>query len=336
MDTSFLAALISLAAMGAFFGGGLAYASKKFYVEIDPKVEKIAEVLPNANCGACGKPGCSGFAVAVAAGKISPSGCVPGGAEVAAKVAAIMGVEASAAEPMVAVVRCAGGKKEAREKFTYYGVQTCAAAKLVDNGPKACEYGCLGFGDCCEVCVFDALHMGDNGLPIVDDKKCTGCGLCVIACPRNVMEMIPARVQIYIACRSKDRGKAVKEVCEVGCNGCSLCANPKTTPSGAIKMDGYLPVENWDIEDNLVVARYKCPTNSFRDKIKFRPKFTIDSKCNFCGECSKVCPVKNCITGEEGKIYSIDQQTCIGCGWCVPVCEPKAIHMIGALAYQQD
>ena len=334
MEQMIIPALISLAGLGALFGGGLAFASKRFYVEVDPRIVVITDMLPGANCGACGKPGCSGFAAAVVAGSADASGCTPGGAEVAARVAEIMGVEASVGETMVAVVRCGGGKKEAKDKFTYYGIQSCAAAKLIDNGQKACEYGCLGFGDCCEVCSFDALHMDGNGLPVVVDDKCTGCGLCVIACPCNTMELIPATAKIYIACRSQERGKAVKEVCEVGCNGCSLCANPKTTPSGAIVMDGFLPRENWEIEDNLVAAKHKCPTNSFRDKIKHRPKFTIDLNCTSCGDCVKECPVKNCITGEEGQILKINQETCIGCGRCVPVCEPKAIHLIGALAYQ--
>jgi Fe-S-cluster-containing hydrogenase component 2 len=247
-----------------------------------------------------------------------------------------MGTETQMGEPQVAVVRCKGGKKEAKDKYEYFGVPTCVAANLVDEGPKACHYGCLEFGDCCQVCVFDALQMGDNGLPVVDDGKCTGCGLCVTACPRKVMEMIPRRVQIYLACRSQDRGKTVKEVCEVGCNGCTLCANPKVTTSGAIKMEGYLPREDWSIEDNLVTAAYKCPTNSFVDKIKYRPKFTIDSKCNSCGKCVEVCPVKDCIEGEAGQVYVIDQELCIGCGRCLPVCKPRAIYMMGALAYQTE
>ena len=334
MDIILLPALLSLAGLGALFGGGLAFASKKFYVKVDPRITVITDILPGANCGACGKPGCSGFAAAVAAGQADASGCTPGGAEVAEKVAAVMGVEAVVGEAMVAVVRCNGGKKEAVDKYQYYGIPTCAASILIDQGPKACQYGCLGFGDCCVVCSFDALHMDDNGLPVVDDAKCTGCGLCVITCPRNTMELIPKTAQIYIACRSQDRGKAVKEVCEVGCNGCSLCANPKTTPSGKLKMEGFLPVEDWSIEDTLIVAKHKCPTNSFVDKVKYRSKFSIDSKCNGCTECVKVCPVKKCVTGEAEKIHHIDLELCIGCGLCVPVCEPKAIQVIGSLAYE--
>ena len=147
--------------------------------------------------------------------------------------------------------------------------------------------------------------------------------------------MIPASAQIYIACSSLDMGKDVKEVCTVGCIGCKICANPKNVPSGAIQMDGNLPVVDYNIEYNLIVPKLKCPTDSFNDKVKFRPKFSIDKKCNSCGDCAEVCPVKKCITGEEGQMYVIDQELCIGCGWCVPVCEPKAIHVFGAIGHQQ-
>lgn len=335
MEQLLLPAIISIAGLGAVFGGGLAFASRKFYVEIDPRVEKIIECLPNANCGACGKPGCSGFALALVNGECEVTDCLPGGQDTAQLIAGIMGVEAAVTEPMVAVVKCAGGNKEAKNKYRYFGVETCLAANMVGGGQKACQYGCLGFGDCVDVCSFDALRMGDNGLPIVDDDKCTGCELCVKACTKGIMQMIPRSAQIYVACSSQDRGKEVKAVCEVGCNGCTLCANPKTSPSGSIKMDGFLPVVDYSIEENLVAAKHKCPTNSFIDKVKHRPKFTIDSNCNGCGECEKICPVKKCVTGEEGKVFSIDQELCIGCGWCVPVCEPKAIHVIGALGHQK-
>ncbi len=336
MEPLLLPAIISIAGLGALFGGGLAFASKKFYVEVDPRVEEILEILPNANCGACGKPGCSGFAAAVVAGEVDVADCIPGGSDTAKQIGAIMGVEAEEKEPMTAYVKCAGGNKEAKNKYRYFGVETCLAANLVGGGHKACQYGCLSFGDCVEACNFDAIHIGGNGLPVVDEDKCTGCELCVKACPKGIMGMMPKSAQIYIACSSQDRGKEVKAVCEVGCNGCTLCANPKTTPSGAITMDGHLPVIDFSVEDNLVVAVHKCPTNSILDKVKHRPKFTIDSNCNGCGECAKVCPVKKCVTGEEGQLYAIDPELCIGCGWCVPVCEPKAIHMIGALAHMQE
>lgn len=335
MEQMLLPALISLAGLGALFGGSLAFASRKFYVEIDPRVEKILALLPGVNCGACGKPGCSGFAAAVIAGECDVAGCIPGGPSVAEAIAEMMGVEAVTTEPIVAVCRCAGGHEEAKDKYRYFGIETCTAANLVGGGHKACQYGCLGFGDCVEVCCFDAIYMGPNGLPIVDDDKCTGCGLCVQACPKGIMDLIPPLAQIYLACSSQDRGKEVKAVCSVGCNGCGLCAKDNICPSGAITMDGFLPIVDYSIEDNLIVPKYKCPTNSYIDKVRHRPKFTIDSNCDSCGECAEICPVKKCITGEEGRTYDIDQDLCIGCGWCVPVCEPKAIRMIGALGYQQ-
>lgn len=334
MEQLLLPALLSLAGLGAIFGGGLAFASKKFYVEIDPRVERIIAILPGANCGACGSPGCAGFADRIVADKAKVTDCIPGGPSVAELIAEIMGVEAGATQAMVAVVRCAGDVDNAVNKYKYFGVETCTAANLLGGGHKACQYGCTGFADCVKVCKFDALHMGSKGLPVVNDDNCTGCGLCVEACPKNIMDMIPASAQIYLACSSQDMGKDVSNACSVGCNGCKVCVNPRNCPSGAITMNGNLPVVDYSIEDNLIVPSSKCAPKSYIDKIKYRPKFTIDSKCNSCGECAKICPVKKCITGEEDEIYRIDQELCIGCGWCVPVCEPKAIHIIGALGYQ--
>jgi electron transport complex protein RnfB len=333
MDPSIVNALISVGGLGLLFGGGLALASRVFYVEVDPRVEKILEVLPGANCGACGKPGCQGFAEAVVKGEVGPGDCIPGGADVAAHIAQIMGTEVEEREPMVAVVRCQGSPDNAPDRFAYQGVEDCTAAQIICGGHKACAYGCLGLGSCVEACNFDALKMGEDLLPKVDDEKCTGCGMCVKACPRGIMDMIPKSAQVYLACVNKDKGKAVKAVCSVGCTGCTLCANPKTTPSGAIKMDGDLPVVDYSISDNLLVAKYRCPTNSYVDKIRFRPKFSIDSSCVGSGECAKVCPVKGCITGDEGKRHTIDQETCIGCGRCAEVCPEKAINVVGALGY---
>jgi electron transport complex protein RnfB len=335
MDPSILNAIVSIGGMGLLFGGGLAFAYRAFYVEVDPRVEKIMEVLPGANCGACGKPGCQGFAEAVVKGEVGPSDCIPGGSSVAKAIADILGLEAEEREPMVAVARCQGSPDKAVDKFIYQGVEDCTAAQLISGGHKACAYGCLGLGSCVEVCNFDAIEMGDDRLPKVDDDKCTGCGMCVKACPRGIMDMIPKSAQVYLACVSQDKGKAVKNVCSVGCNACTLCANPKTTPSGAIRMEGNLPVVDYSIADNLLVAKHKCPTGSYIDKITHRAKFSIDTSCVGSGECAKVCPVKNCISGEPGQRHSIDQDLCIGCGRCAEVCPEKAIYVVGALGYVQ-
>jgi electron transport complex protein RnfB len=260
-------ALFVMGGLGLIFGIGLAVASRIFYVKRDARVEKIEEVLPGANCGACGAPGCSGFAEGVVEGKFPVNGCTAGGAEVAEKVAAIMGKDAGDMVSCVAVVRCRGDKDNAVERARYQGIHDCKAATLIDDGAKGCVYGCLGLGTCVRVCPFGALEMGKGGLPVVDEALCTGCGECVKACPRGIMALVPRDQKVFLACVSRDFGKKVKLVCKVGCIGCGLCANPKTTADEAITMDGKLPVIHYDrVKDpwkDLENAVQKCPTHSF-------------------------------------------------------------------------
>lgn len=267
MNPSIVSALLVMGGLGVLFGAGLAIASKIFAVQKDPRVAAIEEALPGANCGACGAPGCSGFAEGVVEGKYKVNGCIVGGADVAKVIAGIMGTETSDITPQIAVVQCRGDKENSVERASYEGIQTCKAATLVANGPKGCIYGCLGFGDCVASCPFDAIHMGDNGLPVVDEDKCTGCGNCVKACPRGIMALLDVDQKVYLACVSKDFGKSVKSVCKVGCIGCSMCANPKNTAEGLITMNGKLPVIHYDkLNDpwkDLENAVNKCPAKCF-------------------------------------------------------------------------
>jgi electron transport complex protein RnfB len=267
MSFSILSALLVMGSLGLLFGIGLALASRIFYVKKDPRVEQIEEVLPGANCGACGAPGCSGFAEGVVEGKYPANGCTVGGAEVAVLVAKIMGTEAGEVTPKVAIVRCRGSGENCVDRAIYHGIEDCRAAVIIDDGAKGCVYGCLGLGNCVAVCPFDAMAMGDDGLPIVDEDLCTGCGECVRACPRGIMELVPKTQKVFLACVSRDFGKAVKSVCKVGCIGCGLCANPKTTAEGIITMDGKLPVIHYDnVKEpwkDLENAVNKCPTKSF-------------------------------------------------------------------------
>ena len=263
MDALFLPSIIALGGLGLLFGAGLAYASKKFAVYVDPKVEQILESLPGANCGACGKPGCSAYAEAVVKGETPPNMCTPGGAEVTTIISNILGVEASVEEPKVAVVRCQGGHEQAVEKFVYNGPHDCSAAELIGGGSKACGYGCLGLGSCVRSCPFDAMYMSDNGLPVVIEDKCTACGICVTTCPRGIMELIPRSQKVFLACVSQDKAKAVKSVCKVGCFACKICVTPKVTPEGAIEMNGNLPeIKNLQ-SDDLVIAFDRCPSSSY-------------------------------------------------------------------------
>ncbi|MBN2355471.1 Fe-S cluster domain-containing protein, partial [candidate division KSB1 bacterium] len=242
MDPLLLSSILVLGSLGLFFGSGLAFASKKLAVEVDPKVEEILAILPGANCGACGQPGCAAYAEAVAAGRVPPNKCTPGGKDVAEKISYIMGLTGvQVDEPKIVAVHCQGGFKEAKERSIYQGLDDCRAAVLIGGGSKACRYGCLGLGSCVKACPFDALYMNDNGLPVVIEEKCTGCGVCVLTCPRDILELIPVHQKVYLACRSLDKAKAVKNICKVGCWACKICVSPKVMPSGAIVMEGNLP-----------------------------------------------------------------------------------------------
>lgn len=264
MDAAIWVPIVGLGGLGLIFGLFLGYAAKKFSVEVDPKVEQIREILPGANCGGCGYPGCSGFAENLVSGKAKLDLCAPGGAAVVQKIAEILGMsEVATVVPVIATVQCRGGKQEAVERFHYHGIQDCVAAQLIDGGSKGCTYGCLGLGSCVKVCPFNAIFMNQNGLPDVIAEKCTGCGLCVKACPRQIITLTPKHQKIYLGCVSQGKGKDVKNVCTVGCTGCGLCSRPKITPSGSIQMNQNLPViVNPDAAD-LVNAVEKCPTSSF-------------------------------------------------------------------------
>ena len=331
MNSVFLCTLICLGGLGLILGAGLAFASKRFSVEMNPMVEAVLEILPGANCGGCGYAGCAAYAETVVNKGVSTTLCAPGGADVVQKISQLLGLEVKTTVRKVAYLHCAGSKDKAKDKYIYDGIRDCQMAELLGGGPKACDYGCIGFGSCVEVCQFDALHMGENGLPIVDREKCTACGACVRICPKNLFDLLPDITIIYLACSSYNKGKVVKDVCSVGCIGCGICA--KVTESDAIEMKDNLPSINHDASPNLILANYKCPTNSYIDLASRRPHMSIDTKCKGHGKCAEVCPVKECIKGEPGKTHRIDPKTCIGCGLCIEVCPEKAINVVGAMGY---
>jgi Na+-translocating ferredoxin:NAD+ oxidoreductase subunit B len=279
MDPLFLSSIIALGGLGLLFGAGLAYASKKFAVFVDPKVEAILSALPGINCGACGRPGCAAYAEAVANGEEPPNKCSPGGEDVTKSLAHIMGVDAVALDPKVAVVQCQGGKAEAVEKYVYFGPQDCTAAGLIAGGHKGCSYGCLGLGSCVKACPFDAMTMNENGLPVVVEEKCTACNICVVTCPRGIMALIPRSQKVFLGCISQDKLKEVRSVCSVGCYSCKICVTPKVTPSSAIVMDGNLPVIKDTQSNELFTAAEKCPAASYvvRGERPLEAAPTIDS-----------------------------------------------------------
>jgi len=332
MDPVFIYTLVSLGVLAFALGASLAFASKRFAVYVDPRVEQLIEILPGANCGGCGYAGCAAYAESLVKGGVSANLCSPGGSSVMQAISKLLGLDETQSVHKVAYLHCAGSRDKAVDKYNYDGIRDCRSAALLAGGPKACDYGCIGFGSCVEVCAFDALHMGEDGLPVVDREKCTACGACVRTCPKNLFSLLPAETSIYLACSSHDRGKDVKNACSVGCIGCGICA--KVTKDDAVTMVDNLPKVDYDAMPNLILAHYKCPTKSYIDLAPKRPYMKIDSKsCKGHGECMKACPVKDCITGEPGEQYQINPQKCIGCGLCIEACPERAIRVIGAMGY---
>lgn len=247
-------------ALGLMLSGLLAFANKKLFVYEDPRIDVVEEQLPSANCGACGFAGCRAFAEAVVAGTASPAQCTASSPEMVDSIAAYLGVEAKRGEKRVARLACAGGDDVARRFAHYEGRQSCRAAAMVAGGGKSCTYGCLGYGDCVRICPFDALHLNENNLPVVDEEKCTACGNCVAECPKHLYTIHPVSHQLWVACSTHMRGKDAKEACTVACIGCGLCS--KTLPD-VIAMNQNLPVV--DYAKNELASREaieRCPTGA--------------------------------------------------------------------------
>lgn len=324
-----IAALI-LGGMSLLFGLLLTYTSKIFEVPSNPVRDAIREVLPSANCGACGYPGCDGCADAIAAGKAPVNACPVGGAEVGAKVAAIMGVEpASADDRKVARVICQGDCASAKVKFDYSGIQDCVAASTVNDGYKACGFACLGLGTCVKACQFDAIHIDPvRGIAVVDEDKCTSCGKCVEACPKSVIEIQPAKAEVALLCRNTAKLKQVMDVCKVGCIGCQKCA--KACKFGAITMENNLPVIDYSKCRACHMCAEACPTGAIKS-LQPRKAAEIDQGvCVGCTICAKNCQF-GAIEGALKQPHKVNA-ACTGCGVCAEKCPKKCITMKEATA----
>lgn len=206
-----------LGCIGLFFGIGLAMAAQKFHVEPDPKVEKVLHTLAGAQCGGCGFPGCEAYAEAVVHDPdVSPTLCFPGKKAVADAIAEITGKAGEAMEDMVAVVHCSRVPGNVGKKYNYVGYGTCSGANIAYAGPIACQYGCVGFGECKTVCNFGAIEMV-NDFPVIDPEKCVSCGACVKACPKRIIHLVPKSARVFIPCSTKDAAKETMAVCNSGC-----------------------------------------------------------------------------------------------------------------------
>jgi len=257
---------IGFSAVLAFLIGiALAFFNQKFKVERDPKIDEVRAALPGANCGACGFPGCDGYSEAVATGRAVTTKCSVGGSATAETLSKIMGIDGGgAAEDKVAVLLCQGTKEKTVSKGEYNGIQTCRAAKLSTGSVKTCSYGCQGLGDCTLVCKFDALAMGEDGLPHVNYENCTGCGLCVEECPQKILTLVPRpRLGSIVLCSNRTTLKAsVIKTCKVGCIKCEICV--KSCPEGAITMVNGIPVTDYAKCTSCGVCVEKCPTKCYK------------------------------------------------------------------------
>ncbi|MBP8304210.1 MAG: RnfABCDGE type electron transport complex subunit B [Phycisphaerae bacterium] len=215
---------VTMLALGGGFALVLLIAHERLKVGADPKIDALFQALPHLDCGGCGFAGCSSYAKALASDPSLIGKCGPGGAGSAAKLAAVLSIQATASQvPARAVVHCNGYAKDKAFYGTYEGIASCTAANALAN-VQACKFGCLGFGDCVRACKFDALHVVD-GLSTVDYSKCTGCTACSKACPRNLIRMVPFSQDrmIVVACNSRENGKTTRSMCKAGCIGCGLC-----------------------------------------------------------------------------------------------------------------
>ncbi len=268
MSTEIIYTVISLTAIGIIAAVVIYFVSKKFAVQEDPRISNVESVLPNTNCGGCGQPGCHAFAVAVVnTGDLSNLHCPVGGNSVMKRVADILGVQAVEKDPYIAVVRCSGSFEYRKKTSVYNGTSSCKIEANLYSGDTGCAYGCLGHGDCVDVCDFDAMYMDEKtGLPVIVEYKCTACNACVKECPKDILELWPKgkkNQRVYVACLNEEKGSTARKECAVACSGCSKCFE-------SCRYDAISMVNNLAHID--------------------------PEKCKLCMECVGTCDVHNIIT----------------------------------------
>lgn len=254
-----LTAIVLMAVLGLALGMVIGWFAKLFRVESDARVELVTELLPGANCGGCGKAGCSDFAKSVVAGENPPSKCPVSSKEQVSAIAMALGIDAGESFQQRAVVCCGGDMQQTVRLANYNGVLDCVSASLVAGGPKGCEYGCLGMGSCARKCPFGAIEIINN-LAVIHRELCVGCGNCVAACPRGVIKLVPADAEVHVYCNSPLKGPAKKQVCKVPCLGCRKCA--RYAPE-KFTVNGFRAEVNYDarpLPDAADVQAIGCPT----------------------------------------------------------------------------
>ena len=238
----------------------LMLANKKFYVDEDPRIDIVEEMLPNTNCGACGLPGCRAFAEALVQQKAQPVQCTVSTEETKTRIAGILGVAVGEQEKQVVRLACAGGNNVSHRRANYSGIQSCRAAAQISGGGKSCWWGCLGYGDCEAVCDYDAITMNYNALPVISEDNCTACGDCIEVCPKDLFSLHPVSHRLWVACKNLEAGNDILQNCKVACTACDRCA--VDSDDELIVMQNNLPVIDYTKNHATQVPIQRCPTGA--------------------------------------------------------------------------
>ena len=254
-------AIVIMTGLGLFFASVLALAYRFLRVEEDPRLELIEDLLPANNCGACGEPGCAGFAGKLLEGKIAPGKCTVASEGTLEEIASLLGVDVGAEEKRIARLKCAGSMGQMPRVARYEGLESCRAAVLVAGGGRACSWGCIGLRDCEDVCTFDAIVMSDGLLPVVDPDLCSACNDCIDVCPLDLFVLMPESQRLFVQCNSPLEGEEATDRCKVACDACGRCA--LDAPEGTVEMVNGLPIVHY--EGEVLPTRkaiWRCPTGA--------------------------------------------------------------------------
>ncbi|WP_456405692.1 RnfABCDGE type electron transport complex subunit B [Caldithrix abyssi] len=250
---------VILAGFALISASGLFVASKKFYVYEDPRIDQVEALLPGANCGGCGLAGCRSLAEHMVNQKTVEPPCPVAEAAIMQQIAELLGLEASVQEKQVATLLCNGTHENTRDALEYHGIHDCWAAMVVTNSIKDCAFSCLGLGSCVAVCNFGAMRI-ENGIVVIDEEKCTGCGICIGHCPKNLLLLRPVSAQTVVVCSNTDRGPEARKVCKTACIGCMKCQ--KVCQHQAIFVQDFLARIDYEKCTNCGDCVEACPTNA--------------------------------------------------------------------------
>jgi len=245
------------------------------------RVERIAEILPGMNCGACSYSGCFAYAQALVKNPKTlldnPCLVLLQDAENLKLVEASLGLTVNVAMmERKACIHCGGGSEDICQ---WSGTDTCKGVAQRHKGYKRCPFGCLGLGDCIMVCPQNAIYMNpEKGVAVVDWEKCNGCGLCVAECPQKLIQLVPASTRIALLCTyTSIKNIPGREKCDVGCVHCKKCVR-------ACEHDAI----SWNAK-------------------RLSPIFD-HNKCTLCLKCVEACPQNtliSCVAEEEQKPTTI-------------------------------